>query len=207
MTLEEAIKKTDEAYGLMVQASRLMTDAVMNGFLFTWQWWAGVSLAVIPWMLWFFFRKKESSDRLLYAGFLVMLLASVMDLLGTSSGRWTYPMKILPTTAIFLPYQFTVIPVSAMFFLQIKPNLNPFLKAIVFAGLGAYIGLPLLAMYNFYNPKNWAYTYSFFILMGIYLVAHWFSRMNNFERIELNDPKKSNRKLDFNVLRRKEKIR
>lgn len=204
MTLEEAIQKVDKAYDLMVQAGRLMTDAVMNGFLFTWQWWIGVSLAIIPWIFWFFFRKKESSDRLLYAGFLVMLLASVMDLLGTSTGRWTYPIKIIPSTAIFLPFQFTIIPVSTMFLLQIKPNVNPFIKAVVFAGLGAYIGMPLLAMYDFYNPKNWAYTYSFLILIGIYLAAHWFSRMNQFEKIQIDNPEKAERELFF--LRRKEKI-
>jgi len=40
--------------------------------LFSGLWWLGVGLSVIPWIIWFIVRKKESTDRILYAGFFVM---------------------------------------------------------------------------------------------------------------------------------------
>ena len=62
-------------------------------------------------------RKKESSDRLLYAGLIVIILSSIMDLVGVSVGKWIYPIKIVPSTVIFIPFAFSVIPLQ-------KPHQN-----------------------------------------------------------------------------------
>jgi hypothetical protein len=130
-----------------------------------------------------------------------------LDLIGVENGKWTYSVRVLPSADVSFPFRFSLLPVTVMFFLQFKPNVNPFLKAIIFGGLGAYIGMPIMAMLDMYRKIDWAYTYSFFILTSMYLVAHWFSRMNTFEKIELDNHEKAGRKFDSNFLRRKEKIR
>jgi hypothetical protein len=68
--------------------------------------------------------------------------------------------------------------------LQYKPNFNPYLKAVFFGVLGAYVGMPVLAKFDLYKKIDWSYTYSFLILTSFYLLAHWFSRLNSFEKLE-----------------------
>jgi hypothetical protein len=95
-----------------------------------------------------------------------------LDLIGVENGKWTYSVRVLPSADVSFPFRFSLLPVTVMFFLQFKPNVNPFLKAIIFGGLGAYIGMPIMAMLDMYRKIDWAYTYSFFILTSMYLVAH-----------------------------------
>ena len=40
-----------------------------------WDWWGSTVLALGPWIFWFFYRKRESTHRLLYAGVTVMLIS------------------------------------------------------------------------------------------------------------------------------------
>lgn len=47
-----------------------------EGVLFTWQWWIGVALTIVPWLLWIIFRKKESTLRFLTVGFFVMFIST-----------------------------------------------------------------------------------------------------------------------------------
>jgi hypothetical protein len=188
MTFEEGIKQVNKGYEKIVEANSLMTDAIMNAFIFTWQWWLGVGLFIITWVLWFMFNKKESSHRLLYAGFVTIIVALIIDIIALSLGKWAYPVKLVPfAPVLFLPYHFSLVPVSIMFMIQIKPSANPFVKAVIFAGVGAFIGMRIFVLIDFYDPKGWPSTYDFFILLFIYLVAHWFSMRNSFDKIQLND--------------------
>ena len=182
MPFEQGLQEVEKAYEKITEANKMMIDA-MSAFLFTWKWWLGICILVIPWVLWFMFRKKESSDRLLYAGFVVIIISTISDLIGVSMGLWTYPIKIIPSIVVFIPFVFSLIPVTIMFLLQIKPNFNPFIKAILFSGVGAYIGLPSLVPIDFYKPIHWRYTYSFFIFILLYLIAYWFSKRSKFEKV------------------------
>lgn len=138
-------------------------------------------MIIAPWVLWAIFRKRESSARLLFSVFIVMILSTTIDAFGVEYGRWTYPVKAIPLPTISYSFRYSLMPVLIMFFLQFKPNINPFLKGIVLAGLSAYIGMPLMALVNMYKKLDWAYTYSFFIIFSLFLVAHWFSRRKSFE--------------------------
>lgn len=207
MTFKEGLQQVEQAYQKMVEAQTLITDAVVNGFLFTWQWWLGLSLAVIPWAIWFVFRKKESSDRLLYTGFTVMILSSVVDIVAISLGLWTYPMKVFPSTNVFFPFQFSLVPVTVMFFLQFKQEVNFWVKAVAFSDLGALV-MPFFGMIDFYNAKGWPSIYDFFIFLSIYSVAHWFSKIKNFESLSSNQGQsEQERTLPTIRWRRKEKGR
>src|SRR4051812_14934990 len=140
MTIEEGLRQAEQGYLKIVEANSLMADATKNAFLFTWRWWLGIALIIIPWTLWFIFRKKESTNRLLLAGFTSMLLSYAIESIAMSLGKWSYPFKVVPfSPMLFLPFDLSMLPVAVMFFIQLKPNINPFIKAIVFGVLGAFV--------------------------------------------------------------------
>jgi hypothetical protein len=206
MTLEEGLKQAEQGYIKIVEANSLMTDATKNAFLFTWRWWLGIGLIIIPWLLWFMFRKKESTNRLLLAGFTSMLLSYVVESIAMSLGKWSYPFKLVPfSPTLFLPFDLSLLPVAVMFFIQLKTNINPFIKAIVFGVLGAFILEPIFEKLRFYNAKDWSHTYDFFLHSSIFLISYWLSTMNNYEKIRLDD--NTEREYNLSFLRRKEKVR
>jgi hypothetical protein len=186
VTYQEGLEQIDKATQQITEANRLVSEVIMNAFLFTWQWWIALTMLIVPWIIWWIFRNRESTARLFFAGLLVMVLSEILDAVGVSFGRWSYPVKIIPVATINFPFRLSVLPVFVMLLLQFKPSFNPYIKAIFFGGLGAYVGMPMMAMIDLYKKVDWAYTYSFFILTSMYLLAHWFSRMNSFEKINKN---------------------
>lgn len=156
----------------------------LKDILWTWKWWVNVSLVVVPWILWRMFVRKESTNRLLYAGFVVIMISSWFDFIGTSLGLWSYSMPIVPTNPTFLPWDFSLIPVTTLFVLQYKPQINPFIKAIFISGITSYVGEPFFKWIGIYDPKEWKYTYSFLIYIGIYLIAHFISTREKFEKLK-----------------------
>ena len=82
----ECTKAMEDAYSLISQANKDMIDIWLKYTFLHWQWWLGVSLAIVPWTLWIIFRKKESTNRLLFAGLFVILISSWLDLMGILFG-------------------------------------------------------------------------------------------------------------------------
>jgi hypothetical protein len=187
LTYEEGLKQIDRANQKLAEANDLIVEAIMDAFLFTWQWWIALAMIVIPWIIWGIFRKRESSSRIFAAGLLMMVLSEILDTVGVSFGKWAYPVKVIPVATINFSFRLSVLTVALMLLIQYKPNFNPYLKAIFFGGFGAYIGMPLLAMIDLYEKIDWAYTYSFFILTTFYLISHWYCHLNSFGKI--NNPK------------------
>ncbi|GGB41904.1 hypothetical protein GCM10011409_19310 [Lentibacillus populi] len=184
MTVKEGIKQVERAYEQLIEMNNSMSEAVDNVFMFTWQWWFGIGLFIIPWIIWFLFRNKESTGRLLIGGFVTIILSLIIDLIALSYGLWSYPMKFSPIAPLlFLPYHFSLAPVTIMFALQIKPRANSLLKGLIFAGIGAFIGMNFFAMIDFYDPKGWPMIYDFFIYLSLFFVANWFSNMDSFKKI------------------------
>lgn len=206
MTFNEGKNQVEYAYERIYETSLLVNQAISEAFLYTWQWWLGMGLFIIPWLVWFMFRRKESTGRLLVAGLISILIGIIVDMFAISMGKWSYPMKFIPNSLfILLPYHFSLLPVGVMFTIQIMLKVNYILKGSIFAGLGAFIVMPLFAIGGFYNSKGWPSIYDFFILLSVYLVAYWLSNMNSFEKIRPGDGE--NYKYSFNLLRRKQKAR
>jgi hypothetical protein len=184
MTYQEGLKQVDKATKMINEANELIVETVMNAFLFTWQWWVSLAMIIIPWIIWGIFRNRENTARLFSAGLLVMVLSEILDTLGVSFGKWAYPVKVVPVATLNFSYRLSVLPVFVMLLLQYKPNFNRYLKAVFFGALSAFIGMPILAKFDLYKKVDWSFTYSFFILTSFYLLAHWFSRLNTFEKLE-----------------------
>lgn len=183
MTFQEGLKQVEKANKIIVHANELIVDATINAFLFTWSWWVALAMLIVPWVLWAIFRNRESSARLLFVGFIIMILSTNLDGIGVDYGKWTYPVKVIPLPTISYSFRYSVIPVTIMLLLQYKPHVNPFIKAFLFGVFGAFVGMPIMTMLDLYKKVDWAYTYSFLILTSLYLIAHWFSRRKSFEMI------------------------
>ena len=147
-------------------------------------WWISLALTVFPWAFWLYFRKKESTNRLLFAGFFVMLISSYLDFLGISYGLWDYHAKLAPHFPTFIPWDLSLMPITIMIFIQVKPKVSPFLKGLLFSGITAFVIEPVLVWLDYYHIINWKYLYSFPIYFVIYLVAHRLSKRKNFDNVD-----------------------
>lgn len=179
----EALQEIADAYKLMDQGNRKFLEVWLEHMLWTWQFWLCVTLTTLPWVLWFMVRQRESADRLLYAGFLVLIIAAWLDFAGVTLGLWRYNIEVLPVIPSFVPWDFSVIPVTTMLFLQVRPGVSPWFKAALFAALGAFVVEPLFVLLGIYQPVRWEHIYSFPIYGVVYLLAHRVSRWDSFAPI------------------------
>ncbi|MFD5851662.1 CBO0543 family protein [Cytobacillus pseudoceanisediminis] len=185
MAFEEGLAKSEKANEQFTEISAAFADIVKNDFITTWQWWFGLALFIIPWLVWFKYRKKDSTGRLLLAGLLIIILSLTIDLAALSLGLWSYPMIIIPLAPfLFLPYHFSLAPVGIMFALQIKPQMNSLLKGILFSAIAAFGGMNFFNAIDFYNPKSWSTLYDFVIFLTLYYAGYWITRMESLHRLD-----------------------
>jgi hypothetical protein len=151
--------------------------------LFSGLWWMGVGLSIIPWIIWFVIRKRDSTDRLLYTAFYVMAVALISDVLGDQLGLWHYRYHVIPVLPTYFPWDVTLMPLTIIILIQIKPNVNPWIKAIFFAILASYVAEPFFDWLGVYEPKNWRYSYSVPLQIIFYMSAYYISKRNKFEEL------------------------
>ncbi|MGI8386191.1 CBO0543 family protein [Robertmurraya sp. P23] len=185
MAFEKGLAQSEKAYSQFTEISSLFAKIVSEEFFSTWQWWLGVALFIIPWIVWFAFRKKNSTGRLLLGGLMTIILSLTIDLAALSLGLWSYPMVIIPLAPfLFLPYHFSLAPVAVMFALQIKPKMNPLLKGVIFSSIAAFGGMNLFDAIDFYNPKNWSTLYDFIIFLTLYFTAYWLTKIESYNKLD-----------------------
>lgn len=145
--------------------------------LFSWRWFIGLFLTTIPWVIWYVVtRNNKNMDRFLFSGFLTIIIAVALDIIGDQYGLWHYRFNVVPILPTYFPWDFTLMPVTVMFLLQIKPKANPFLKAILFALISSFLGEPFFYWNDMYNPIHWRFIYSVPIQFLIYLLAYYFCK-------------------------------
>lgn len=151
--------------------------------LFSTKWWIHLGIFIIPWVIFFIFRKKNSTDRLMYPALFLIIAAVIMDHIGISYNAWQYNISILP---IFLdiPWDFTMVPVTALFLLQIKPNLSPIIKALIYSLFSGLVGEPFFLWIGFYKYNNWNFLYSVIIDFILYLIANYLANRNQFASLK-----------------------
>ena len=140
--------------------------------VFTWHWWLDVALAVLPWIIWIIIHNKKDTRRLLGAGLLTMVIATLLDMVGVTQGAWNYNTLLLPYFPEFLPWDLCVMPVTAMLFYQFFPKINPWLKGAVFGAIAAYVAEPIFIWLGVYEPSGWEHHYSLPIYFTIYMIGY-----------------------------------
>lgn len=178
--LENNIRKV---IGTVVNGNINYFDLWKQHILFTWQWWFQVGFVVVSVMVWILFRKKNSTGRLLYAGFFTLLVISWLDFVGNSYGLWYYPYKIIPTLPPFMPWEI-MLCVEVLFLLQYKQAVSLWVKALVLGLFNAFIAEPIFHLMGLYIPVHWKYIYSVPIYFVIYLMAHFIVHGNSFQRLD-----------------------
>jgi hypothetical protein len=172
-------------YDVIHQNNIELYNTWLKYVLFSWQWWLQLILTIVPWIIWFIFRRKQSTDRILYSGLFTMLLSYVLDVAGMALGLWQYAYELLPITPSIAPWDLTLIPVAVMFTIQFNPfHLNRYVKAILFSAVASFIIEPLFSYIGFYKLIRWKFIYSFPITILIYIAADWLSRRTNFKEID-----------------------
>jgi len=51
MIQKDYLKKSDQLYDLIEKTHDKKIDLWLENVVFTWHWWLGVALTVLPWML------------------------------------------------------------------------------------------------------------------------------------------------------------
>jgi hypothetical protein len=139
---EHVVKLIDHNY---IQIHNLLQEKLeiwLHHVVFSGLWWFGVGLSIIPWIIWFLYRKKDSTDRILYAGFFVMGISLSLDVLGDQFSFWHYRYNVIPIVPTYFPWDTTLMPVTLMMLLQIKASVNPLIKAIFFGLFSGYVAEP-----------------------------------------------------------------
>jgi hypothetical protein len=178
--VSEGAKKT---YDLLQQTTNLHIEYWTQHVFLSWLWWLAVILTIVPWILWWKFRKKESTHRLLFAGFFSIFVAIWLDNIGTQLGFWYYKYEVIPFTPSFKPWDISLMPVLTMFFLQINPKANVYIKGLIYSGIISFIAEPFFMWIGYFEYPHWNYIYSFAIYFFIYLIAHFVVTRNKFEKL------------------------
>ena len=139
----------DEVYKTLAKDNSKLTDIWLTHIVFSWRWWLLVALSIIPWIIWIKIRNKNDTVRLLFVGLVIGLVSNELDTTGITLNLWHYDWKIFPTIPMYLPWDYTLLPVSIMLLLQFKPKINKYIKAITFSFMCAFIFEPLSINHRF----------------------------------------------------------
>lgn len=178
---ENVIQQIEDVYEQVNKANKDLYGIWKQHLLFTVEWWIGLGLIIIPWLIWIVLHKKRSRSRLLFAGFIVIIISCWLDFLGSTSGLWFYPMKVEPTIPAYIIWDMTLFPVSIMLVLQYTKNINPLLIAIIYSAIISFAAEPFFEWINFYRPLHWKSIFSFPIYILLYLIAYFISKRNTFD--------------------------
>src|SRR5690606_1394136 len=102
--LTQEIDKVIEQYG---QAHDELEHIWVEKMVFTWHWWLGAALAVLPWVVWLIVRDRKNQHSLLYGALFTMLAAMLLDTAGVSQDGWNYNSLLLPFFPQYLPWDLT----------------------------------------------------------------------------------------------------
>lgn len=170
--MEDVGRLFHQFHELHVEYAQLWAD---DTFLH-WDWWISTALSLGAWGFWIFYRKKESTHRLLYAGVFVILISVFLDYIGVALGLWYYTGKLTPSFPAWLPFNFCMLPVSIMFLIQTKPHIAAWKKGLFFGALTAFVGEPIFSWAGYYVLTGWHYAYSVPIYALIFLFADWLTK-------------------------------
>lgn len=179
----EKLKKVGAFYDKIAVTHYEFFDYWLKNTLFHWDFWLSVVFSILPWTVWIKYRKKDSTQRLLFVGFFALIFSCWMDFFGVMYGLWYYTGKVIPTMPSYIPWDMCIIPVLVMLLVQYKPNSSVLVKALVFAAVCSFIGEPFFLWLGFYVLKKWSFFYSFPIYFLFYLACHKISRLRNFAGI------------------------
>ncbi|MGN7297415.1 CBO0543 family protein [Ferdinandcohnia sp. SAFN-114] len=178
---EETAKKIDGIYITLAEADQKDHEIWLEYVFLSWQWWLCVILTIVPWVVWWKYRKKESTNRLLYGAFFIIGISIILDSFGSELGFWDYRYEPIPFLPSFMPWDLSLLPI--LFLVQIKPNISPILKALLYSTISTFIGEPLFEWLGFYQSIKWNPLFSFPLYFLKFLTGYFLVSRENFEEL------------------------
>lgn len=175
------LQKINQISEQIVELQRKKQEVWIEFVLFSPHWWIQIGLTILPWLAWFMLRRKESQNRMLFVAFFAILIASILDFIGVRLGLWRYYFEPIPFLPAFIPWDMTLVPVIIISLIAYKRHIKPWIKALVFAALTAFVAEPIFEYFHFYQEIHWSSFYSFFIYIIIYLLCHKLSTLKHFD--------------------------
>ena len=179
---DSVMKQVVQLVNQLVHANKAYANLWVTHVLWTWQWWFQLIAALVANAVWLILRKKNSTGRLLFVGFVVLFIAMWMDFMGNSFGLWYYPYELIPSLPPFFPWE-SIIPIEVLLLLQYKPTYSPWAKAIAFGLANSFVFEPITKLLGLYVLEHWRYIYSFPIYVFIYMIAHYVAKIATFNRL------------------------
>jgi len=164
----------------MIQSKVLYKQLSMEHWVkyevFTWQWWIGVACVILPLLVWWKLTDKRRILTITAFGFMVNILATFLDVIGSELLLWNYNIRTLPQIPLLLPVDFVIVPVVYMLIYQHYKAWKPFLLASIIVSLAlSFIAEPLAVYIQQYQLISWHYIYSFPIYVLIVIFAKLFA--------------------------------
>ena len=181
---QNEIEEIGHFYKQISKINKEYMDYWIENTLWHWDFWLSLCLTIVPWVIWFLVRKKDSQIRLLLAGLIMLVISSWLDFIGVVLGLWFYTADIVPTIPSYLPWDFTILPVITMLFIQFKPKANPWIKAALFSSFNSFLGEPLMQWLGLYVPLKWSIFYSLPIYILIFLICYRIAQMSGCRAIK-----------------------
>jgi len=169
-----------EMMNQMIQVKKMYKQLSIEHWVkyevFTWQWWLGVACVVIPLLLWWKLVDRRRILEITAFGFMVNILATFLDVMGSELLLWNYTLRILPQIPLLFPVDFILVPIIYMIIYQRYLAWKQFLLASTIVTLAlAFVIEPLAVYIKQYQLISWHYSYSFAIYILIVILAKLFA--------------------------------
>jgi hypothetical protein len=175
----EAIKLLDEISKGIGNEHYKLFHIWTTQMIFSWRWWLLVILTILPWIVWIKIRDKKDTARLLFIGLIVMLVTGTLDTIGIDYNAWHYDWQLFPINVSF-PWNYSLFPVGVMLILQFNPQINKYIKALVFSFFTAFLFTQPFIWLGMYDRQSWESWYSFVIYVPLYLFFNYVYESNLF---------------------------
>ncbi|WP_113928000.1 CBO0543 family protein [Bacillus sp. P14.5] len=133
------------------------------------EWFLLLGFFTVPWIIWFFLKKRRLLVESILFGVIVMLITLLLDTVGLQFRLWEYPIEFVPVIPRAFPFDISMVPVPYMLMCQYFKTGKSFGAALVImAASYAFIGEPFCEWLSLVHYVNWHYFYSFvyYILLG-----------------------------------------
>ncbi|WP_223700432.1 CBO0543 family protein [Sutcliffiella deserti] len=159
------------------------SDLIILNYIADPRWWLLFLSIFLPWVIWWIFADKNRLYELLIYGMLWAVIATWLDLIGTSNGLWEYPYNLYNKVPTLLPADLSVIPVMFMLLYQYLSNWKKFLLgSVLVSSLLSFVLEPLFIKFSMLNLINWTHFKSLFSFVILALLTK--SIMSGLEKLK-----------------------
>lgn len=163
----------NQSIDLLVQSNKLYFHYWKGNALFTAQWWFLLVLMILPWYIFWKAVDKRLMLKTLLFGYLITVIVSILDKLGSVLGLWAYPYNLFPVGLRLYPMDLSVLPVTYMLIYYFAPEWKKYIIFNTVFGLSGIIVEYLFIWMGIYRVINWHPLISVPIYIALAILCKW----------------------------------